>query len=187
LNISDWTPSTPGARRQLFFSALTVIFFAGAAKLQYGVYRLGYGYDLKYDTALMLSEYRESSYRLATSEAGLLPLYSGWRSLDTWGLNDQWIAHHGVVTEEYLEKFDPHIIMFHAFFSPGDSSYIKDEWNDMAIVLKTYAEKRGYILAVSYEKIPHDTEYYYVRPDFPESAEIIRRIQEIYYPGGVPE
>jgi len=159
-----------------------IVFFGSTAKLEHSVYNVRYHYDGKYNVALKLAEFKDSEYRLATSEAGLLPLYSQWTSLDTWGLNDQWIAHHGIITEEYLAAFDPHIIVFNAYFSPVATSNIKDEWNDMTLVLKEYAETHDYILAAAYGETPYAAEYYYVRPDFPESAEIIRYLQEMDYP-----
>jgi hypothetical protein len=118
---------------------------------------------------------------MATTEAGLLPLYSNWKAIDTWGLNDQWIAHNGEITESYLELYRPHIIMFHAYFSPIVPPRGEGAWFAMVMVLKNYAEKNGYSLAAAFGDSPHDTHYYYVRSDFPESAEIIRRIQDTDY------
>jgi arabinofuranosyltransferase len=168
-------------RQHIFYSLLVVMLFSGAIKYQYDTWHLQYPYDSKYTVAVMLSGYKDTGLRLATSEAGLLPLYSRLRSVDTWGLNDQWIAHHGRITEEYLRNFDPHIIMFHAYFSPIASSNRHDEWYEMVMVLMNYAEKNGYILAASFGDNPYETEYYYVRSDFPESAEIVRRIREAEY------
>ena len=71
-----------------------------------------------YDAALVLRDYGRRNYALATTEAGLLPLYSTWRAVDAWGLNDAWIAHHGGITEEYLDRYRPEVIVFHAYFSP---------------------------------------------------------------------
>jgi hypothetical protein len=123
---------------------------------------------------------------MATSESGLLPLYSRWAALDTWGLNDSWIAHHGTITEEYLDRSRPHLIVFHEFFSPlvppREPRGGRDkEWFEMAMVLKSYAEKNGYTLAAVFGDSPYDTHYYYVRADFPESDEIVSRIREMDY------
>jgi hypothetical protein len=101
--------------------------------------------------------------------------------LDTWGLNDQWIAHHGGITEEYLGSFRPHIIMFHEYFSPFVSYQGKGAWFEMVMTLKRYAEKNGYALAAVFGDSPYDTHYYYVRSDFPESSELISRIQTSDY------
>ena len=42
-----------------------------------------YAKDGRYDVAVMLSKYADRHYTIATTEAGLLPLYSGWRAIDT--------------------------------------------------------------------------------------------------------
>ncbi len=168
--------------QRFFYSALLLILFAITATLQHKVYNVRYHYDGKYYVAKMLSEYKDKGYRLAMSEAGLLPLYSEWKSLDTWGLNDQWIAHNGKITEAYLDEFDPHIIMFYAYFSPVVSITPKDDFDEMTIFLRDYAESHNFILAAAYGETPYLTEYYYVRADFPDSAEIIRKIQEMDYP-----
>jgi arabinofuranosyltransferase len=148
-----------------------------------------------YDVAVMLGEYRSKGYSMAVTEAGLLPLYSGWRAIDAWGLNDRYIARYGTVTEFYLDQYRPEVIMCHAYFSPGmpetgekvERRTFGKPWYDMVIVLKTYAEKRGYRLAAVFGRHPYDTHYYYVRPGFPESDSIVRRIRETrYYWDGQP-
>jgi hypothetical protein len=161
----------------LLVTALSI----GVIGYQYKTGRAGYYRDGRYDVALMLSDYRDRHFTIATSEAGLLPLYSHWRALDTWGLNDQWISHNGRITKEYLDRFKPHIIVFHAGFSPLVSIEGKGAWFEMVMTLKKYAENNGYVLAAAFGDRPYDTHYYYVRSDFPESAEIIGRIQATEY------
>lgn len=198
LGIREWL-NIPKERdmslyQKLFYLTLVVILFSGAIYYQFGRWNSANSnasqnvieVDGKYTVAVMLSEYKNSGLRLATSEAGLLPLYSQFRSLDTWGLNDQWIAHHGGITEDYLRSFDPHLIIFHAFFSPVASSSGRDDWYEMTMVLKQYAETNRYILAASFGLSPYDTEYYYVAPNFAEGAKIVNRIREAnYYIGGM--
>jgi arabinofuranosyltransferase len=144
--------------------------------------------DGKYDVAVMLRSYSQKHYTMATTEAGLLPLYSNWRDVDTWGLNDQWIAHNGQVTEAYLDSYKPELIMFHASFSQvvpivdrGSSEVWFKNWFPMLRTLKHYAETHGYILAADFGVSPYDSYYYYVRSDFPDSGDIIRKIQHIDY------
>lgn len=48
-------------------------------------------------------------YRLFTSESGALPYYSGWRSIDFKGLNNETIAHDGL-SPGVIERFDPDVI-----------------------------------------------------------------------------
>lgn len=165
----------------IFTSLLVALLFSSAMVFEHNFYTTRYYSDGKFAAAMLLSEYKDSGYRLVTTEAGLLPLYSQWKSLDAWGLNDQWIAHHGVITEEYLASFDPHVIMFHAYFSPIAPAEKKDGWYDMDMVLKDYAEKHGYVLAAVYGEKPDNTEYYYVKPDFADSEHIIQGIRALDY------
>jgi len=137
--------------------------------------------DGRYDVALMLREYADRDYTLVTTEAGLLPLYSTWRAVDAWGLNDQWIAHNGIVTEDYLDRYRPQVILFHEYFSPLVPPEHSTKWLEMVLVLKGYAEKNGYTLAACFGETPYETHYYYVRPDFPDSARITEQIRSMDY------
>lgn len=145
--------------------------------------------DGRMKVAEILRDYQNECYTIATTEAGLIPLYSEWNAIDTWGLNDQWIAHYGGITASYLDQYKPEIIMFHADFSPIVTLPESDEpWYKMVITLKDYAEKHGYELVASYGTSPNDTHYYYVRNDFEDSSEIIKRFEDLeeecYWYGG---
>lgn len=148
-----------------------------------------YERDGRLEMAQMLSDFRGKGYLVATTEAGLIPYYSGWDAIDTWGLNDQFIAHNGL-TAEYLDRKKPHIIMFHDYYSPLVPPRLTDanlaqRWFNMTILLKTYAEDNGYVLASVFGDSPYDTHYYYVRPDFEDSERLVKRISEFrdyYYP-----
>lgn len=159
---------------------VTVMIMAGYL---YGRYAWGVhvARDGRYEAARMLADYRERDYTLATTEAGLLPFYSEWRTVDALGLNDQWIAHHNGITEEYIARFQPEIIMFHAYFSPI-VPHQEDGWTqDVVSTLKRYAERHDYHLAAAYGESPYDTHYYYVRRGLPESAEIVARLRGLDY------
>lgn len=147
-----------------------------------------YERDGRYEMAKLLAQYRDKDYMIATTEAGLLPYYSGWDAIDTWGLNDQFIAHNGAITAEYLDTHKPEIIMFHDYYSPLvppklTEANLAQRWFGMTILLKTYAEENGYVLAAVFGDSPYDTHYYYVRPDFEDSERIIEQISEMknYY------
>ncbi len=140
-----------------------------------------YEADGRYDMGKLLSEYQGHGYVLATSEAGLLPLYSGWSTIDTWGLNDEWIAHQGSVTTAYLDQYKPELIVFHAYFSPLvppklNEKNLAQDWFRMTITLKDYAESHGYILAAAFGDSPYETHYYYVRGDFADSDKLTHEI-----------
>lgn len=149
-----------------------------------------YERDGRLEMARMLAEYRGKGYVIATTEAGLIPYYSGWSAIDTWGLNDQFIAHNGSITAEYLDRYKPEIIMFHDYYSPLvppklTEANLAQRWFSMTILLKTYAEENGYVLAAVFGDSPYDTHYYYVRRDFADSERLIERISEFrdyFYP-----
>ena len=149
---------------------------------------IAYEADGRYDVARILAEYRGDGYVIATTEAGLLPLYSGWTAIDTWGLNDIWIAHHGEVTTEYLDAHRPEVIVFHAYFSPlvppkTTEKDLAHDWHRMTLTLKSYAESNHYALAAAFGDSPYESHYYYVRQDFPDSERIVRDISNLrtYY------
>lgn len=148
-----------------------------------------YERDGRLEMARMLADFRGMGYVMAVTEAGLLPYYSGWGAVDTWGLNDQHIAHNGL-TMEYLDEHKPHIIMFHDYYSPLvpprlTEANLAQRWFSMTILMKTYAEENGYVLAAVFGDSPYDTHYYYVRTDFEDSERLIERIstfRNYYYP-----
>jgi hypothetical protein len=143
-----------------------------------------YAKDGRYDVAVMLSKYADRNYTIATTEAGLLPLYSGWRAIDTWRLNDKWIAHHRLITGEYLSWQKPDIIMWHGYFSqahPLAPELIGSPWTLQVHTLKKYAEQNNFTLAAVYGISPVETHYYYVRSDLPEHNEFVRRIRSFDY------
>jgi arabinofuranosyltransferase len=138
-----------------------------------------------YAVAQILYPYRHKGYSIALTEAGLLPLYSDWRTLDAYGLNDPWIAHHGPVTAEYIDAYHPEVIMFHAYYSPfAPLKGAPSGWSIMTETMRRYAVDHAYTLAAVFGASPSDTHYYFVRNDFPESATIISEIQDLgfHYP-----
>jgi arabinofuranosyltransferase len=148
-----------------------------------------------YDAAVVLRDYAPRGFTLVTTEAGLLPLYSTWRAIDAWGLNDRFVAHRGTITEEYLDRYRPEVIVFHAYFSPGtpqsgprvENRSLGPRWYEMVTTLKRYAEGRGYTLAACFGRDAWDTHWYFVRTGFPQSAEIAARIRALdYYWDGQP-
>ncbi len=143
-----------------------------------------YENDGRYDMGKLLAEYRGKGYVIATTEAGLLPYYSGWDAIDTWGLNDQFIAHNGSLTAEYLDRYKPEIIMFHDYYSPLvppklTEANLAQRWFSMTILMKEYAEANGYVLAAVFGDSPYDTHYYYVRTDFSDSKRLIEQISKM--------
>ncbi len=118
--------------------------------------------DAHHELATALHSIRSPDLTMAVSEAGLMPFYSDWRAIDTWGLNDRWIAHHRGITHEYLEKNRPNLVVYHGFTAP-DAAPDQSDWGRMVSTLRTYAESRGYRLAGVFGE-PANAMYYYRSP-----------------------
>jgi arabinofuranosyltransferase len=163
-------------------AAVLVGLFGAAAAVWYSHAQsrgVTYHEDGRYAVALSLRSLAGRGYTLATSEAGLLPLYSGWRTIDAWGLNDPWITRHGGVTDEYLDRSRPEIVMFNG---PWPGKAPKGDWEEMAARLHRYASERNYLLAAAFgEEGSGWANFYYVRRDAEAGAEIVRRIRAADY------
>ena len=136
-----------------------------------------------------LHEYRTNGYTMVVSEAGGIPFYADWHTIDAFGLNDPIIAHHGL-TNAYLSSLDPEIIMFN---QPWYTNYTlewamsTDPWDAMCRTLYLYAEDNDYTLACIYRvwlqmdgvHYPYGYHWYYVRNNFTDSAAIINTLQSI--------
>lgn len=136
--------------------------------------------DGRYDAAIFLRQFANKGYTIATSEAGLLPFYSTWRAVDTWGLNDQWITHTGEVSEAYLDRYQPEVIVFHANlqFTEKDP---QTKWDWMARKLWNYARSRGYVLAAAFGIDQDDYHYYYIHPSCPDAQAVITYLRQMDY------
>jgi hypothetical protein len=181
--LREWRfPSPLDPERRRLAAGVVATLFLVALGYQYQAYRFKnprrWG---TLDVARILSEYPHD-YCIAVTNAGHLPLYSGWRALDLWGLNDAEIARHGV-TAEILRRYRPEVIQFDAGFTPlqKDVPEVPLPWHRAVKVAKTYAEEEGYVLAAAFGRGLSGAHYYYVRPDFPESEEIVRRIRGVSY------
>src|SRR5262249_12093280 len=115
------------------------------------------------DIGLAFSRFSHS-YTMATTEAGQLPLYSGWRVLDAWGLNDSWVAHHGL-TDEYLVENHPEVIVVAPWI------YGSRSWQEMTAHLERFAKARDYVLVTTFLPVE-----YYVAPGCPDSVAIVESI-----------
>jgi len=136
--------------------------------------------DGRADVAKLFHELKDKNLRLATSEAGLLPLYSEWTSLDTWGLNDYTIASQGTITREYLAKFDPDVIAFHAYEESAAGAALPG-WTDMTEILAGFAIANDYVFAASFGDTPEHTHVYYVKRALDDSTGLASRIRSVAY------
>ena len=142
------------------------------------------GVDGRAVIAEQLSAYQEFDYTLATTEAGLLPLFSGWNAVDTWGLNDATIAHSpDGITAEYLAASDPELVLIHGAWSPvfqnsrwGAS--LGPDWDVMTDFLRDWCAENGYVLAAAWGASHTDTFQFWVKSEFAHSAEVIAIVRD---------
>lgn len=177
--VSEKLRSYPGfgltSKLTLAFLLITIFVF----QLKYSsssIYR-----DGRYDVGIILSGYQDKDYKIACSEAGLIPFYSKLATLDTWGLNDQEIAHSGLISESILSRFNPDLIMFHAAFSPLTFPEENSDHVKMGKILKEFAENNGYSLIACYGISPFRTHYYYLKESISDFNSIKNRIKSIKY------
>jgi len=128
-----------------------------------------------YQVATLLNKYAGKGYTVAVSEGGILPFFSRWRAIDGWGLNDPWIALHHEISEEYLDRYKPEVIMYESL--PSDPP----AWWRMVETLERYARKRGYVRAGDFRGTLQETHSYWVKPDFADSAAIATAIAGLDY------
>jgi len=96
---------------------------------------------------------------ILTTEAGWLPYYAEWGSIDAVGLTDAYIRDNGI-TDEYLDRYAPDVIMWHCY--NGSTQAIRawragvpltaadwggtPYWGAIVARLNEYALSRGYHL-----------------------------------------
>ncbi|MCC6152776.1 MAG: hypothetical protein IT367_03410 [Candidatus Hydrogenedentes bacterium] len=172
-----------GAKRRRIFAACVMVYVI----VSVGFVRLwsddwAHYPDGRAEMGRMLLQYKDDGLRIATSEAGLIPLYSQCAALDTWGLNDSVIARKGTITAARLDTFKPDLIVFHAYDSPAvaGTTGLKG-WSEMVAVLRAFVAKHGFELAAAYGVSSEDLHYYYVRSDFAGKIDLMRQIAVTEY------
>jgi arabinofuranosyltransferase len=127
-------------------------------------------------------------YTMVVTEAGDLPFYSHWRTIDALGLNDSYIAHHKTFGDDYLDRFHPELIMVHM-----DSQFAQEFLQGFTIppgpnpglrtqeFLNNYAARHGYTLAAAFGSSPCNLHFYWLRPGFADYDEVLRDIRDNPY------
>ena len=144
-----------------------------------------------YHIAMGLEPYKDRGYTLVATEAGQIPYFSQWRSIDGYGLNDAEIVHNPRgLTAEYLDQSKPAIIMMYS--SADDPADLARVWRGDAPPVENmhylmdeashYAVTHGYILAARWGMIACGVNVWYVRPGLPETQAFVDIIRhEPYY------
>lgn len=113
-------------------------------------------------------------HSMAVTEAGLLPLYSGWTTLDLWGLNDERIAHHGLTAAD-ITAADPDLVMIH--WNPTSTL---PGWPRMEETALGWVHRHHYVLAADYESSPDSRHLYFVKPGA-GAARIVAAVRVVPY------
>lgn len=135
---------------------------------------LSTGNNIDYDDRRFVGEsLSKIKGTMVSTEAGWLPYYSGWKSIDPFGLYDTTVARHGLTTE-YLEKIKPDLVMWHCYafvnenlqpipMQPGTRLWASEEkWNSMIDTLYAFTTKNNYIL-IGIAGMPWDNRWYWIK------------------------
>lgn len=118
-------------------------------------------------TAMKLAELPAAG-RIATTEAGRLPYYSGWETMDLWGLNTPELARR-VVRPEEVDRFAPDLIVLHVsgdhygddwrfLAAPPSKAHEDRTWNHMAENTWLAAHRAGYSLFMVPHRLPEQAD-----------------------------
>ena len=158
-------------------------------------------YDIPYsnvgavELADRLRPYASKNYTMVVTEAGDLPLRSEWKAIDTFGFNDAFIARNkGLLTEEYLDRYQPEIIMYRVMASFHTVGELQSQvlgvpppagtdnnltLND--VVMHAYAKKHNYVLAAVWGGQYCDYHVFWVRSGMRDSDAIVSAIRDHPY------
>lgn len=143
-----------------------------------------------FNIAVGLSKYENRHYTMVATEAGVIPYFSHWRTIDGWGLNDPEIVHNPhALTTAYLDKNHPAIIMMDV--SADTSGDLIRVWNGDTPPSETinfvmdqashYALTHGYLVAARWGITPCEVNIWYLRKDLPEFQDMLRIIRREPY------
>jgi len=84
--------------------------------------------DDRFAAGQILSRYPDSGYTLATTEAGLLPFMSRWKTLDLLGLNDPEVGRLGVSVGHW-NRYEPAVVLAHVATADVRCDSLRDTWS----------------------------------------------------------
>ena len=145
-----------------------------------------------FNIAVGLSRWEDKHYTIVATEAGVIPYFSHWRSIDGWGLNDAEIVHNPAgLTDAYLDQNHPAIIMF--YLEPlfptmeefnevwrGDAPRRKDI-SQLLNEMSHYAVTHDYELAARWGASPCNVNIWYVKRGLPETQQMVDLIRTTPY------
>jgi hypothetical protein len=138
-----------------------------------------------------LRPFAANGHTIAVTEAGVLPLYSEWRTIDGLGLNDAYIAHHGSGSiTSYFEQRQPDVIMIHMdgsvprkeiLISLNGGSPVAGSPYEAFTRMASFAVQHHYTMAAAYGSSSCNLHIYWVRPEIADYDAILHAIRDYPY------
>jgi hypothetical protein len=190
LGLPRWRDLSLQARAALAVAGLLAT--AGAAgyiDTRFDFLNNGFGMQI---FAERLQPFAAHGHTMAVTEAGVLPLYSQWRTIDGLGLNDAYLAHHGAGSlTAYFERQPPDVIMVHVDVSqvPRAELLVQVEGGEPVpgtpyeafTRMADFAIRHGYTMAAAYGSWECNLHIYWVRPGIADYDAILHSIRDHPY------
>ena len=110
---------------------------------------------------------------MLVSESGALPYFSGWRALDTMGINSEEIAHGDGITARIIEKMNPDLIMLFEQYGRYRPAIKRRK------VVNQYMIDHEFLAVASTRKSFEQYHFYVVRKDSALFDDIVDRLLNI--------
>lgn len=189
-------PATPDAHDQRRRTPLLVV--AGLTVVGIAPFHLPIGgyFESPFQTAVSdaLRSVDTSDVRVATTEAGLIPLAVTGTALDTYGHNNRSVAaSHGGNLDAELNAFRPNVITMHGLPPTGvrladcttqvraEQRKFTDIWSQMVDKIYAYTEREGMTLARVSETTPCETWSIWLADDVDPQVRVA--VQQLSMPG----
>lgn len=178
--VEPWIPNLKQQVRVPIVLVIVVLSF-GWQYVRYG-HNQRYFRDGRQELGTELAKLGGPDLKMAVTEAGNLPLSSGWTALDTWGLNDHQIPKDGVVSVKQLYEFNPDLVMIHDYKSPKVTRGMTDpDWSAMVDAVEMYVTSNDFELLAAFGASPDNSHYYYVRRTSNKYKEIMKVVVKFEY------
>lgn len=142
-----------------------------------------------------LSQWSEYGYTMAVSQAGQLPYFSNWVTLDTYGLNDPRVAIEGLNLDIW-DSFNPDLVLLKSEIRGSVSIEVICDINFNQVACEMMRNSATYVPVAAISKVRRDGHrpddnfhIYFLRQDTPHFDQISQALttlsDEVYLP--IPE
>jgi len=116
------------------------------------------------------------NFTLATTDAGIVPYYSQWKTVDLLGLNDRHIAQNGF-DPTYIDTIDIHLFMTHTLWFDWNETNNHANFKQLYTMIEYFTEQRNFtvICVIPYSMTDNVMNLYAIAPAF-EGRDEIRNV-----------